>query len=126
MNKLFIVLSTLLAASMIVPSANAVGDSAISIQGQAESPRTGGIDGSVGPFQVGGGWVYTCAGCTFDITFSVIRVYGEATVNGDAEMLETGVTYTISDFVGSMILQRIPNTNTYEVVIDGHGTITTA
>ena len=123
MNKMFLILATLLAASTLIPSANAVGDSAIAIQGLSSAPRLGGIAGSVGPFQVGGAWVYTCTACTFDVVFDEIRVYGEATVNAQGELLVAGTTYTISDFTGTMIVQRVPNTSTWELVIAGSGTI---
>jgi hypothetical protein len=123
MNRLFIVLATLLAASALVPSAGAVPDSVISVVGTGH-PATlpGAIPGCIGPQQISFTWVYVCSAGTFTVTFDSITTEVEATVNGQAELLQAG-TYTFSEFAGQLTIQRTPNTNDFTYVINGVATV---
>lgn len=122
MNRLFLVLATLLTTFASVPSANAAGDSVFAVTGTADLAAPGAIAGGIGPQQFNNAWFYVCTGCTFTVTFNSVQAEGEVTVNGDAEFLTPGVAYTFSDFVGSLTLEKISGSD-YRLVIAGSGTI---
>lgn len=127
MNRLFVVLATLLLTATLAPSANAVGDSAISVVASGTRDITpGSFPGCLGPTQISATWVYACTAGSFTFTFTEVTAENELTVNADGEMLVPGVAYTFSDFAGQMTIQRLPNSNDYVYVINGVGTITSA
>jgi hypothetical protein len=124
MNRLFVILATLLATCALVPSANAVGDSAFSIVGSGTlAIPPGSVPGCLGPTQVTSIWIHACTAGTFTVTFTEVTSEVEVTVNGQAELLTPGVAYTFSDFTGQLTIQRTAGTDDYIWVINGAGTI---
>lgn len=125
MNRLFVIVATILASFALAPSANAVGDSVFVVTGTADIAKPGSMTGAIGPQQFNNAWFYACTGCTFTVTFNSVQAESELTINAEGELLVPGVAYTFSDFVGDLTIEKISGSD-YRLVIAGSGTITSA